>query len=119
MLLVVLLALRLVASGRQESAIVVFSPEFRADYIARAEIMRAAAWSVSKIEGPVYCKQNNLVCRAAGKAFVVDDFKTDQLLATGRASEADLAAMLEERGITVVDKPPLLIASKPRHSPQR
>ncbi|WP_130214364.1 hypothetical protein [Bradyrhizobium genosp. SA-3] len=101
--LVALLALRLVASGRQESALVLFSPEFRARYEASADAMTAAAARVSKIPGPVFCRQNNLVCRAAGKAFVVDDFKTDQLLATGKATEADIAALLRDRGITVLD----------------
>lgn len=115
MMMVVALALRLVLSGRQESAQVLLDPQFRADYAATAEIMAAAAASVSKIPGPVYCKQNNLICRAAGKTFVVDDFKTDQLLATGRATEADIFAMLQNRGITVVEGAALLFASGPQN----
>jgi hypothetical protein len=90
-----LLALRLVASDRQESAAVVFNPQFRADYIATAEGMTAAAAIVSKIPGQVYCRQNNLVCRAGGKGFVVEDFKTDQLLATGNATPLDIDATLQ------------------------
>ena len=112
-LLVAVLVLRLVASGRQESAAVMFNPQFRADYAAAAEAMTVAAASVAKIPGDVYCVKNNLVCRAAGKAFVVDDFKTDQLLATGRASSADIDAMFRERGITVIDKLTPLFASTP------
>lgn len=103
--MVTLLALRLVASGRQESAWVMFNPEFRAHYKVAADSMAAVAVSVSMIPGAVYCKQHNLVCRAAGKTFVVDDFKTDQLLATGRATQADIAAMLDARGITVIGGP--------------
>ena len=40
---------------------------------------------------------------------MVDDFKTDQLRA-GRP-KLIFAAMFQERAITVVEKPPLLIAS--------
>lgn len=104
-LLVVLLSLRLVASGRHESASVMFDPQFRASYITTAEAMTAAAARVARLPGPVYCVQNNLVCRDAGKAFVVDDFKTDQLLATGKVNAAEIDAMLHERGITVLDQP--------------
>ncbi|MCP3477573.1 hypothetical protein NLM33_46300 [Bradyrhizobium sp. CCGUVB1N3] len=111
---VVALALRLVLSGRQESAQVLLDPQFRARYAASAEIMATAAASVSRIPGPVYCKLNNLVCRAAGKAFVVDDFKTDQFLATGKATEADIAAMLQSRGITVIESSALLVAAGPQ-----
>lgn len=110
-MVVAALALRLVLSGRQESAQVLFNPEFRASYAASANAMTAAAASVSKIPGPVYCKQNNLICRTAGKAFVVDDFKTDQLLATGNATDADIAAMLQSRGITVVERSALVYAA--------
>ncbi|MGY4237281.1 hypothetical protein ACVIIW_006228 [Bradyrhizobium sp. USDA 4449] len=112
-MVVVLLALRLVLSGRQESAEVLLDPQFRARYAASAAIMAAAAASVAKIPGDVYCKQNNLICRAAGKAFVVDDFKTDQLLNTGKATESDLTAMFQERGITVVEGKALLFAAAP------
>jgi hypothetical protein len=110
-MVVVALALRLVLSGRQESAQVLFDPQFRARYAAFADVMAAAAVSVSKTPGAVYCKKNNLICRAAGKAFVVDDFKTDQLVATGKASEADIAAIFQSRGITVVEGAALLFAA--------
>ncbi len=112
-MVVVALSLRLVLSGRQESAQVLFDPEFRARYAAAADAMTAAAVSISKIPGPVYCQQNNLICRAAGKAFVVDDFKTDQLLATGKATDADISAMLQSRGITVVEGATLRYATAP------
>ncbi len=112
-MVVVALSLRLVLSGRQESAQVLFNPEFRTRYAVAADATAAAAVSISKIPGPVYCKQNNLICRAAGKAFVVDDFKTDQLLATGRATDADISAMFQSRGITVVEGSALLYAAAP------
>jgi hypothetical protein len=105
-MLIMLLALRLVASSRQESAAVLFNPQFRVDYAARAAEMTAAAVVVSRMPGQVYCRLNNLVCRAGGKAFVVDDFKTDQLLATGNATAHDIDEMFKARGITVIDKLP-------------
>ncbi|MGY4357717.1 hypothetical protein BjapCC829_32395 [Bradyrhizobium barranii] len=88
-------------------------PQFRARYATAAAAMTAAAVSVSKIPGAVYCMKNNLICRAAGKSFVVDDFKTDQLLATGKATEADLSAMFQNRGITVVEGASLTYAAAP------
>ncbi|MET3970308.1 hypothetical protein [Bradyrhizobium sp. S3.9.1] len=112
-MVVVALALRLVLSGRQESAQVLLDPQFRARYATAAAAMTAAAVSVSKIPGAVYCMKNNLICRAAGKSFVVDDFKMDQLLATGKATEADLSAMFQNRGITVVEGASLTYAAAP------
>lgn len=112
-LVVAALALRLVLSGRQESAMVLFDPQFRARYWAAADVMAVAAVSVSKIPGDVYCKQNNLICRAAGKVFVVDDFMTDQLLKTGKVTVSGLATMLHDRGITVVESAALPLAAEP------
>jgi hypothetical protein len=47
------------------------------------------------------CWKANLVCRQAGKAFVVDDFKTDQLLAKGAFTAPELGQMLWDRKITI------------------
>lgn len=40
-----------------------------------------------------------LVCRAARKPFVVDEFKTDEMIATGKASPDDIKVVLDEHGI--------------------
>ena len=37
-----------------------------------------------RFSGPVFCKNDNLLCRRAGKEFVVDDFKTDQMVVMGK-----------------------------------
>jgi len=73
-----------------------------------------ASARVAEITGLVFCKKNNLICRAAGKGFVVDDFKTDQFLATGIATEAEIATLLQDRGITVLDRIPFAIETKSR-----
>jgi hypothetical protein len=98
---VALLIVRLLASDRQESGWVLFSPQFRAS-VYDAELAQIdAAVRVALIAGPVLCLRDNLVCRRAGKAFVVDDFKTDQMAATGFFSEEDIGQLIKSRGITV------------------
>ena len=47
------------------------------------------------------CWNVNLVCRQAGKAFAVDDFKTDQLLATGGFTAPEIGQMLRDRKINI------------------
>jgi hypothetical protein len=99
----ILLVLRLIASGRQESAQVLFNPEFRASlYAAEASQIDMAA-RVATIPGLVLCKKSNLLCRQAGKEFVVDDFKTDQMLATEHYTQPEIDAIIRGRGITVFD----------------
>jgi hypothetical protein len=66
---------------------------------------------VAAIPGPVFCKKDNLLCRRAGKEFVVDDFKTGQMVATGKFSEADVEELIRNRGITIFESgPPLMQA---------
>ena len=56
-----------------------------------------AAAIVTVMPGLVMCWNANLVCRQAGKAFAVDDFKTDQLLATGGFTAPEIGQMLRDR----------------------
>ena len=108
---IVLLAIRLLASTRQESAEVLIDPTFRASFYAAEKSRAAMAAQVAAIPGPVFCKQDNLLCRRAGKEFVVDDFKTDQMVATGKFSEADVEKLIRSRGITIFESgPPLMQA---------
>ena len=58
-----------------------------------------AAPQLRAIPGDVACTVK-VVCRLAGKTFVVDEFKTEEMVATGSASESDIAAMLKSRHIT-------------------
>ena len=99
-LLLVLLVLRLVISDRQGSALVLFSPEFRATLHAAEQAARDDIKRVASIPGDVFCS-NKVVCRAAGKPFAVDEFKTEELVATGKVSEAQLSEWLRARHIVV------------------
>ena len=99
-LLLVLLVLRLVVSDRQGSALVLLSPEFRSSLHAAEQAVRADAGRVASVPGDVFCS-NKVVCRTAGKAFAVDEFKMEELVATGRASEDDISKLLRDRQIVV------------------
>ncbi len=100
---IVLLAIRLLASTRQESAEVLTDPAFRASFYAAEKSRAAMTAQVAAIPGPVFCKKDNLLCRRAGKEFVVDDFKTDQMVATGKFREADVEELIRNRGITIFE----------------
>jgi hypothetical protein len=99
-LLLLLLVLRLVISDRQGSALVLFSPEFRAVAYAAQRAARDDAGLVAAIQGDVFCS-NKVVCRAAGKPFAVDEFKMEELVATGKMTEDEISALLSSRHITV------------------
>jgi hypothetical protein len=45
------------------------------------------------IPGDVFCT-NKVVCRLANKRFVVDDFKTEQMIATGQKTPNDVPPRL-------------------------
>ncbi|MDI3563925.1 hypothetical protein [Bradyrhizobium sp. Arg816] len=96
--MIVSLLLRLFLADRQETALLALSPEFREAIYASERNVIAEARAVAEQPGDVACFVK-LVCRLAGKPFVVDEFKTDELVATGKATPADIAGMLEERGI--------------------
>jgi hypothetical protein len=104
-LLVAALVLRLLASERQESALIVASPEFRASFKAGESLALAAAKEIADIPGLVYCRRNNLLCYLAAKPFAVDDFKSAELIATGAMTPQQLQALFEERQITIFDAP--------------
>ena len=102
---VILLVLRLIASERQESAQVLFSDRFRSEKIAATLAQADFAARIMATPGAVMCWKTNLVCRQAGKEFIVDDFKTDQLVATGQFSEDEVFQMLQDRQITILREP--------------
>jgi hypothetical protein len=97
--MVAILALRLIASDRQEPALILFDPGFRTQFEASEQAARAEANSVSQIPGDVYCN-NKVICRLAGKPFVVDGFKVEQMIATHLVTKAELDEMLKARKIT-------------------
>ena len=97
--MVLALVLRLLVSERQETALLFLSEPFRSAVAAKQHNVIADVAEVVDIPGDVSCTVK-VVCRLAGKRFVLDEFKTEELVATGSASKADLAALMRSRGIT-------------------
>lgn len=102
---VLILAVRLLATTRYEPMLILFDPGYRAEFSAHAEIVKREAARVAAIKGEVGCS-NKLVCRFAGKPFAVDDFRAEQLVNTGIVTEAGLQALMKQRGITMVEIDP-------------
>jgi hypothetical protein len=97
------LLLRLFLSDRQETALLLFSPEFRQSICASERNLLSEAKVVAAMPGDAACFIK-LVCRRAGKPFAVDEFKTDELVATGKATPADVAALLAANRIRWIPK---------------
>lgn len=89
---------RLLLSTRLEFAAVLFSPQYRAMAAEHAAVARAEAARVAAIPGPVACS-NLVICRAAGKPFVVDPFKADMMVATGTISAFQLYDTMRRQAI--------------------
>ena len=98
--LVSLLVARLLATDRQEPLLALFDPVFRAQFTTAEQTVRAEAAEVAVIDGAVACEVK-IVCRAAGKPFVADDFKIEQMLAVGTISQGELDVLLREHNITL------------------
>lgn len=96
---IALLALRLIATDRQEPLLILIDPQFKNRFEAGEQSVRKEAAQVAAIDGNVYC-DIKIVCRLAGKAFAVDDFKVGQMLATRRLSRSDLDGLLVSRRIS-------------------
>jgi hypothetical protein len=99
-LLLLTLILRLIMSDRQGSALMLLSPEFRSLCREEQQVVLNETAYVAAMPGDVFCS-NKVVCRAAGKAFVVDEFKIEELVATGKSTEAGISALLRDRHISV------------------
>jgi hypothetical protein len=97
--IVVVVAARLVATLRIEPALVLFSPDYRAEYFANAQVVRDDAARVAAIPGPVAC-DFKVVCRLAGKPFSYDDFRTEMLVATGASGGLDAEGLIRAHGLT-------------------
>jgi hypothetical protein len=96
--MVSILAIRLIATDRHEPALVLFDPYFRSQLYASERSARADAARVAAMPGDVYCS-NKVICRLAGKPFVVDDFKVEQMVATGTITKTQLDDILRSRKI--------------------
>jgi hypothetical protein len=98
---ILVLVIRLLATGRVESALILFSPDYRAAFPQHAVIVARETERVRGIKGDVWCS-NKVVCRLAGKPFAGDDFKIEQMLGTGTLTQAQLDELLRTRGITPI-----------------
>lgn len=95
---VLILALRLVATLRIEPALILFDPAYRAAFYANAQVARAEAARIAAIPGPVACDYK-VICRMAGKPFVYDDFRADMLIMTGAAKGLDAEGLIRQHGL--------------------
>lgn len=100
-----ILVARLVFSARFEFAAVLFSPQYRAMAADHAAVARREARRVAAIPGPVACS-NLVICRAAGKPFVLDHFKVDMMLATGTLAPVRFFAIMREQRILIDNTDP-------------
>jgi len=98
-LAVIVLLVRLLATERQEPALVLFSPSFRAEFAVSAAAARADAARAASVPGDLFC-DNKTICWMAGKPFTVDEFKVEQMVATGAATPQRIDELLRSRGIT-------------------
>jgi hypothetical protein len=110
-LMIALLLLRLVVSDRQETAVLILSSQFRSAVYAHQQAILADSADVAAMPGDVACEVK-LVCRRAKKPFVVDEFKMEELVATGRATKAQVAAMLRARQINTFAATPATVGGE-------
>jgi hypothetical protein len=102
---VLVVAVRLVATLRIEPALVLFDPDYRAQYFANAQVVREEAARIAKIAGPVAC-DFKVVCRLAGKPFSYDDFRAEMLVATCASGGVDERALMSAHGLTHITNDP-------------
>jgi hypothetical protein len=97
--IVLVVAARLLATLRIEPALVLFSPDYRAQYYANAQVVQDDAVRVAAIPGPVAC-DFKVVCRLAGKPFSYDDFRAEMLVAIGASGGLDVEGLIRAHGLT-------------------
>lgn len=96
---VLVVALRLIATLRIEPALVLFDPDYRAAYVTNAQLVRNEAARVAEIPGPVVCG-SRLVCRLAGKPFSFDPFRANTMVKTGASGGLDVEGLIRAHGMT-------------------
>jgi hypothetical protein len=107
---VAVLLIRILATGRIEPGLILFDPQYRALFPAHAEVVRSEIARVAAIKGDVWCSAE-VICWRAGKPFAADGFRIEQMIYTGRYTEADIDALLRQRGITKVKNGPRVKAA--------
>jgi hypothetical protein len=81
----------------------ILNPQYRATVTSHAEVAKAEAKRVAALpEDKVTCSVP-LVCRMAGKSYVVDNFKEQMWVWRGLSSEAELKEKLRRAGIRQED----------------
>jgi len=98
-------AARLLATLRIEPALVLLDPDYRAQYFANTQVVKAEARRIAQIPGPVAC-DFKVVCRLAGKPFSYDDFRAEMLVATGASGGLDEQGLMRAHGLTYVRNDP-------------
>jgi hypothetical protein len=98
-LVILALVLRLFGSDRQETALMFLSEPFRAAVGADQRNLIGEVAQVAAMPGDVACTVK-VVCRLAGKNFVFDEFKTEELVATRTATAGEVFAKLKGQHIT-------------------
>jgi len=96
-ILAVLIA-RLLASPRAEPYLILGSPEYRKALHIGAEVTKNEIERIRIIPGTIICTIS-IVCRWAGKPFVLDHFAMQQRIKTGRLTAQALDARLHAAGI--------------------
>jgi hypothetical protein len=100
-LVIAIVAARLALTAHLESALILFDPNYRRLIYNHAATAKKEAERVSHVPGLVYCSIK-LVCRMAGKPFIFDDFKVQQLFLTGAISIAGQSVPSPEWGIDLL-----------------
>ena len=78
---------------------VVLSPQYRAAVAAHAEVAQAEAKRIAALpEQKVFCSLG-MICRMAGKPYVVDGFKQQTFIWMGMFRDGDFAERLRREGI--------------------
>ncbi len=88
---------RLLLSTRLEPYLVLASPEYRNLFPANAEIAKQETQRIRAIPGAVYCTIS-IVCRFAGKPFVLDRFAMEQRVKIGRMTHSEPRCPFALRG---------------------
>jgi hypothetical protein len=97
--LLAIVAVRLLLTTNMEPFALALSPQFRAAVAAHAAVAQAEAKRVAALpDQKVYCSLG-MICRMAGKPYVVDGFKQQTFIWMGLFSDADFAERLRREGI--------------------
>ncbi|MGD9845143.1 MAG: glycosyltransferase family 39 protein [Variibacter sp.] len=103
--IILALLLRLALNQRYESAAILTSADYRAQFPAAEGMFRSEAQKVAAMPGDVACRFK-LVCWAAGKPFAADDYKIRQILDRPHLDEDELQGFLSRHGVAYARNSP-------------